>query len=69
MAKNKNKKAILGREALEQNKIYTPKNTITTVTPKSTNITYSEPIGPKLPESLQAYPTSSSSNSRGSGGG
>ena len=67
--KNKNKKAILGREALEQNKIYTPKNTITTVTPKSTNITYSEPIGPKLPESLQAYPTSSSSSSGGSGGG
>lgn len=67
--KNKNKKATLGREALEQNKIYTPKNTITTVTPKSTNITYSEPIGPKLPESLQAYPTSSSSSSGGSGGG
>ena len=67
--KNKNKKAILGREALEQNKIYTPKNTIKTVTPKSTNITYSEPIGPKLPESLQAYPTSSSSSSGGSGGG
>lgn len=66
---NKNKKAILGREALEQNKIYTPKNTITTVTPKSTNITYSGFVGPKLPEPLQSYPTSNSSSSGSSGYG
>ena len=57
------------------NKTTPSKGTLGTSTPsksnttKKKNITYDESIGPKLPEALQSYPTSSGSGSGGSGGG